>query len=163
MLTWRLSNTLDAGFCIEALLEALRKGRPDIFNTDQGTQFTSEAFTRLLQKHRVRISIDGKGGYNDNLFIERLWRTVKCEEVYLNVYQDGRDARIGLGNYIRLYNTERPHHALGYRTPAEVFNLISVEATNGSMVESLTPDSLGIAGPTSGLATMMKNHLGKLI
>ena len=114
VLSWRLSNTLDTGFCVEALEEAFKKGKPDIFNTDQGSQFTSEAFTGLLQQHGVKISMDGKGSYNDNLFIERLWRSVKYEEVYLKAYQDGRDARIGLGNYFRFYNTERPHQALGY-------------------------------------------------
>ena len=146
VLSWCLSNTLDAGFCIEALLEALTKGRPEIFNTDQGSQFTSEAFTGLLQRHGVRISMDGKGSYNDNLFIERLWRSVKYEEVYLKAYQDGRDARIGLGNYFRFYNTERPHQALGYRTPAEVFTSTPVDPTNGGMIKSLTPDPLRIAG-----------------
>ncbi|MFH1638827.1 MAG: integrase core domain-containing protein, partial [Chloroflexota bacterium] len=147
VLSWRLSNTLDAGFCVEALEEALRKGKPDIFNTDQGAQFTSEAFTGLLEQHGVRISMDGKGSYNDNLFIERLWRTVKYEEVYLKAYQDGRDARISLGNYFRFYNTERPHQSHGYRTPAEVYCTTMVEATNGSVVESLTSDPLRIAGP----------------
>jgi putative transposase len=129
--SWRLSNTLDADFCVEALEEALSQGRPEIFNTDQGAQFTSEAFTGLLEQYGVRISMDGKGSYNDNLFIERLWRTVKYEEVYLKAYQDGREARIGIGNYFRFYNTERPHQALGYRTPAEVYTAIQVEATNG--------------------------------
>ena len=155
VLSWRLSNTLDADFCIEALEEALTKGKPDIFNTDQGTQFTSEAFTGLLQQHGVRISMDGKGSYNDNLFIERLWRSVKYEEVYLKAYQDGREARIGLGNYFRFYNTERPHQALGYRTPAEVYSVIQVEPTNGGMVESLTSDPLGIAGPNLNIAPIL--------
>ena len=155
VLSWRLSNTLDAGFCVEALEEALKKGRPDIFNTDQGAQFTSEAFTGLLQQHGVRISMDGKGSYNDNLFIERLWRSVKYEEVYLKAYQDGREARIGLGNYFRFYNTERPHQALGYRTPAEVYSVIQVEPTNGGMVESLTSDPLGIAGPNLNSAPIL--------
>jgi len=156
VLSWRLSNTLDAGFCVEALEEALRKGGPDIFNTDQGSQFTSEAFTGLLENHGVRISMDGKGSYNDNLFIERLWRTVKYEEVYLRAYQDGRDARIGLGNYFRFYNTERPHQTLGYRTPAEVFTLIPtpVATTEGGMVESLAPDPLRIAGPDLNIAPL---------
>jgi len=143
VLSWRLSNTLDAGFCVEALEEALQKGKPEIFNTDQGAQFTSEAFTGLLEQHGVRISMDGKGSYNDNLFIERLWRTVKYEEVYLKAYQDGRDARISLGNYFRFYNTERPHQTLGYRTPAEVFASIPLENTHGGMVESLTSNTLG--------------------
>ena len=134
---------------------ALRKGRPDIFNTDQGAQFTGESFTGLPKQHGVKISMDGKGSYNDNLFIERLWRTVKYEEVYLKAYQDGRDARIGLGNYFRFYNTERPHQTHGYRTPAEVFSSTPVEATNGDVVESLTLDPLRIAGPTLNKAPIL--------
>ena len=155
VLSWRLSNTLDAGFCVDALEGALRKGRPDICNTDQGAQFTSEAFTGLLEQHRIRISMDGKGSYNDNLFIERLWRTVKYEEVYLKAYQDGRDARASLGDYFRFYNTERPHQALGYQTPAEVFNLMPVEVTNGGMVESLTSNTLRTAGPALNIAPIL--------
>jgi len=139
VLSWRLSNTLDAGFCVEALEGALKKGKPDIFNTDQGAQFTSEAFTGLLEQHGVKVSMDGKGSYNDNLFIERLWRTVKYEEVYLKAYQDGREAKIGLGNYFRFYNTERPHQTHGYRTPTEVYTSTPVEPTSRGMVESLTP------------------------
>jgi len=155
VLSWKLSNTLDADFCVEALEEALKKGQPEIFNTDQGAQFTSEAFTGLLKQHGIRISMDGKGSYNDNLFIERLWRTVKYEEVYLKAYQDGRDARIGLGNYFRFYNTERPHQTHGYRTPAEVYTTIQVETTNGCMVESLPLDPLRIAGPTLNIAPIL--------
>ena len=155
MLSWQLSNTLEAGFCVDALEEALKKGRPEIFNTDQGSQFTGEAFTGLLEQHGIRVSMDGKGSYNDNLFIERLWRTVKYEEVYLKAYQDGREARIGLGNYFRFYNTERPHQALGYRTPAEVFTSISMESTEGGMVESLTTDPLRIAGPALSIAPIL--------
>jgi putative transposase len=143
VLAWRLSNSLDADFCVEALEEALRKGRPDVFNTDQGAQFTGKAFTGLLEQHGVQISMDGKGSYRDNLFIERLWRTVKYEEVYLKAYQDGRDARIGIGDYFRFYNTKRPHQALGYRTPAEVFipsavegfTSIPFEVTEGGMID----------------------------
>jgi len=155
VLSWKLSNTLDTGFCVEALEEALKKGKPEIFNTDQGSQFTGEAFTGLLKQHGIRISMDGKGSYNDNLFIERLWRTVKYEEVYLKAYQDGRDARIGLGNYFRFYNTERPHQTHGYRTPAEVYTTTTVEPTNGSMVESLTPDPLRIAGSDLNIAPIL--------
>lgn len=155
VLSWRLSNTLDIGFCVEALEEALRKGKPEIFNTDQGAQFTGVAFTDLIEQHRVRISMDGKGSYNDNLFIERLWRTVKYEEVYLKTYQDGRDARSGLGNYFHFYNTERPHQSLGYRTPAEVFASIPVEATNVDMIESLTPEPLEIAEPNLNIASVL--------
>jgi putative transposase len=155
VLSWRLSNTMDAAFCVEALEEALKKGRPDIFNTDQGTQFTSEAFTGLLHQHGVRVSMDGKGSYNDNLFIERLWRTVKYEEVYIKAYQNGRDARVGIGDYFRFYNTERPHQALGYRTPSEVFTSIPVAATIEGMVESLTPDPLRIAEPNLNIAFIL--------
>ena len=155
VLSWRLSNTLDASFCAEALEEALRKGKPEIFNTDQGAQFTGEAFTGLLEQHEVRISMDGKGRYSDNLFIERLWRTVKYEEVYLKAYQDGRDARIGLGSYFSFYNTERPHQALSYRTPAEVFTSIPVEATNGDVLKSLTPDPVRIAEPNLNIAPIL--------
>jgi len=137
VLAWRLSNSLDADFCIDALEEALRKGRPDIFNTDQGSQFTDDGFSGLLERHRVRISMDGKGRYTDNLFIERLWRTVKYEEVYLKAYKDGRDARAGIREYFNFYNTERPHQALGYRTPAEVFASVPVQTNHGGVVESL--------------------------
>jgi putative transposase len=160
VLSWRLSNTLDAGFCVEALEEALRKGRPEIFNTDQGAQFTSESFIGLLERYGIRISMDGKGRYSDNLFIERLWRTVKYEEVYLKAYQDGRDARIGISDYFRFYNTERHHQALGYRTPTEVFTSSLVAATHGGMVESLTPDTrvtdpLRTAGPSLNIAPIL--------
>jgi len=155
VLSWRLSNTLDTGFCVDALQEALKKGKPEIFNTDQGAQFTSEAFTGILRQHGVRISMDGKGSYNDNLFIERLWRSVKYEEVYLKAYQDGRDAKAGIGNYFRFYNTERPHQALGYRTPAEVFNTTPVETTSAGMIESLTPDPLRIAEPNLNIAPIL--------
>ena len=155
VLSWRLSNTLEVGFCAEALKEALRKGQPDIFNTDQGAQFTSEAFTGLLEQHGVKVSMDGKGSYNDNLFIERLWRTVKYEEVYLKAYQDGTEARISLGNYFRFYNTERPHQTHSYRTPAEVYTSTLVESTSRGMVESLTSDPLRIAGPNLNIAPIL--------
>jgi putative transposase len=146
VLSWRLSNTLDAGFCVEALEEALRKGKPDIFNTDQGAQFTSEAFTSLLEQLGVKISMDGKGSYNDNLFIERLWRTVKYEEVYLKAYQDGRDARTSLSSYFHFYNAERPHQALGYQSPGKIFNSIKVEATTRCMLKSFILYPSRIAG-----------------
>ena len=146
VISWRLSNTLDADFCVEALEEALRRGQPDIFNTDQGSQFTSEAFTSLLKQHGVRISMDGKGRYRDNIFVERLWRRVKYGEVYLKAYQHGREARIGIREYFRFYNTERPHQALGYRTPAEAFSSRPMEATNGDGIEFLSLDTLRTAG-----------------
>ena len=145
VISWCLSNTLDADFCITTLEEALGKGTPEIFNTDQGSQFTGEAFTALLKEHNVRISMDGKGSYNDNLFIERLWRTVKYEEVYLKAYQDGREARISLGEYFRFYNTSRPHQSLGYQTPVEVY---AGAMENGGMVvvKSSVTKPAGMAG-----------------
>jgi putative transposase len=155
VLSWRLSNTLEADFCVEALEEALEKGRPDIFNTDQGAQFTSEAFIGLLEQRDIKVSMDGKGSYKDNLFIERLWRSVKYEEVYLKAYQDGRDARISLGNYFRFYNSERPHQSHGYWTPAEIYCTTTVETINGGMVESLTPDPLRIARPDLNIAPIL--------
>ena len=122
VLSWRLSNTLEAGFCAEALMEALDRERPEVFNTDQGSQFTSQEFTQVLQDRGVKISMDGKGRYADNIFVERLWRTVKYEEVYLKAYASAGEARRELGAYFRFYNDQRPHQALGYRTPGEVFS-----------------------------------------
>jgi len=121
VLAWRLSNTLDVDFCLEALEEALSKGRPEIFNTDQGSQFTSEAFTGRLLAQGIQVSMDGKGRCMDNVFVERLWRSIKYEEVYLKAYQNGSEARRGIGAYLAFYNKERPHQALGYRTPGQVF------------------------------------------
>ena len=122
VVAFRLSNTLEADFCVEALQEALTQGRPQVFNPDQGSQFTSGEFIQTLQEHRVKISMDGKGRYLDNIFVERLWRTVKYEEVYLKAYANASEARRELGAYCRFYNNQRPHQALGYRTPAEVFH-----------------------------------------
>jgi len=120
VLAWRLSNTLDVHFCLDALEEALSKGTPEIFNTDQGSQFTSEGFTGMLLQRGIQVSMDGKGRCMDNVFVERLWRSVKYEEVYLNAYQDVPEARVSIGAYMRFYNEERPHQALEYRTPREV-------------------------------------------
>ncbi len=122
VLSWRLSNTMDASFCVSALEEALvRFGRPEIFNTDQGSQFTSAAFTGTLAAAGVKISMDGRGRWMDNVFIERLWRSLKYEDVYLKGYADGREARAGIGAWIAFYNTRRPHQALGNRMPMAVW------------------------------------------
>lgn len=121
VLSWELSNTLDASFCVSALERALRRSTPEIFNSDQGAQFTSEAFTGLLKEAGVRISMDGRGRAFDNIFFERLWRTVKYEEVYLKDYRSMAEARENLRQYFRFYNTQRPHQSLAYRTPAEVY------------------------------------------
>ena len=122
VLAWRLSNTLDVGFCLEALEEALKGRRPGIFNSDQGVQFTSRDFTERLERDAIPISMDGRGRAFDNIFIERLWRSVKYEEVYLNDYDGVLEAQRGLGRYFRFYNLERPHQALGYQTPATVYS-----------------------------------------
>ena len=122
VLSWRLSNTMTADFCVEALEEALsRYGTPDIFNTDQGSQFTSSAFTDVLKASGVAISMDGKGRWMDNVFIERLWRSVKYEEVYLRAYDTVAHARAGLDRYFAFYNARRTHQALDRRTPDEVY------------------------------------------
>jgi putative transposase len=122
VLAWRLSNTLGADFCVEALEEALlRYGRPEIFNTDQGSQFTSEDLTGVLKAHEIMISMDGKGRCMDNIFVERLWRSLKYEEVYLNAYASGAEARTGLGAWLSFYNEERLHQSLGYRTPRQIY------------------------------------------
>ena len=122
VLAGRLSNTLDAGFCVEALDEALtRHGQPEIFNTDQGSQFTGFAFTGRLQAAGVRISMDGRGRCMDNIFIERLWRSLKYEAVYLHDLADGFEARLLIDEWIGFYNTERPHSALDGKTPAEAY------------------------------------------
>ncbi len=122
VLSWRLSNTMDAGFCVEALAEALAQyGRPEIFNTDQGSQFTSLDFTGTIENAGIAISMDGRGRCMDNIFIERLWRSLKYEAVYLHELTDGFVARRVIGEWIDFYNTERPHSALAGRTPAEVY------------------------------------------
>jgi len=121
VLSWELSNTLDAGFCVDALEGALRISRPEIFNSDQGCQYTSEAFTGRLREAGIRISMDGRGRVFDNIFVERLWRTVKYEEVYLKDYASVAEARENLARYFPFYNTQRPHQALKWRTPAEVY------------------------------------------
>ena len=121
VLSWRLSNTLTGDFCVEALDAALSRSRPEIFNTDQGAQFTATAFTSRLEKSGVAISMDGRGRALDNVFVERLWRTVKYEEVCLRDYADGWQAEKSLRKYFDFYRDERPHQALGYRTPSEVY------------------------------------------
>ena len=122
VLAWRLSNTMTADFCVDALEEAIaRFGAPEIFNTDQGSQFTSDDWIKVLKQSNVAISMDGKGRWIDNVFIERLWRSVKYEEVYLHAYDNGSEARAGLTKYFSFYNTRRSHQGLDYRTPDEVY------------------------------------------
>jgi len=121
VLSWALSVTMEVGFCMEALQRALRRGRPEIFNSDQGSQFTSDQFTGALKARGIAISMDGRGRCFDNIFIERLWRSLKHEEVYLRDYTMMPEARDGIGNWFRFYNHERLHQSLGYRTPAKLY------------------------------------------
>ena len=132
VLAWRLSNTMDVSFCISALEEALaRFGKPEIFNTDQGSQFTSIAFTGTLAAAGILISMDGRGRWMDNVFIERLWRSLKYEDIYLKGYADGREAKTGIGEWIAFYNTRRPHQALANRAPMAVWR----EGVTGALGE----------------------------
>jgi putative transposase len=128
VLAWETSNTLDTTFCLAALEAAMQQGQPDIFNTDQGCQFTSKNFTGALKSRKVQISMDGRGRALDNVFIERLWRSVKYEEVYLKDYVEVVDAVTGIDAYLGFYNHERPHQSLGYKTPWQVHHGLAVEA-----------------------------------
>jgi putative transposase len=161
VLAWRLSNTMETGFCLEALEAALSQGKPEIFNTDQGSQFTSDAFTGMLLEAGVRISMDGKGRYTDNVFVERLWRSLKYEEVYLRAYTGGKEARAGIGKYFDFYNSERPHQALSYRIPAEVFRNGKEAANPVDLVESWGPSRLAepteTVGPALNSAFLLSN------
>jgi putative transposase len=122
VLSFRVSNAMSTDFCVEALEEALtRYGTPGIFNTDQGSQFTAEDFTQLLEARSVRVSMDGKGRWIDNVFVERLWRSVKYEDIYLHAYETVRDVKVALASYFSFYNAGRPHQSLGYRTPDEAY------------------------------------------
>lgn len=131
VLSWRLSNTLDGGFCLEALDEALSRGKPEIFNTDQGSQFTSREYTGRLEDAGVAVSRDGRGRALDNVFVERLWRSVKYEDIYLNDYEQTKELETGLTTYFRFYDEDRPHQSLDYRTPGEVYRAGTRGATKG--------------------------------
>jgi putative transposase len=132
VLSWRLSNTLDVGFCLEALDEALSGGRPEVFNTDQGSQFTSREYTGRLEGAGVAVSRDGRGRAIDNVFVERLWRSVKYEDIYIKNYEHVIDLESGLTAYFRFYDEERPHQSLDYRTPGEVYRAGAIGRRNGA-------------------------------
>lgn len=122
VLAWQVSNTLDDAFCVDALQRAItRYGPPEIFNADRGSQFTGTAFTGVLEDYEITISMDGRGRWMDNVFIQRLWRTVKYEEVYLKAHDSGREARVGLTDYLALYNAKRHHQSLGRATPDRAY------------------------------------------
>jgi putative transposase len=142
ILSWKLSNTMDVGFCIEALKEALEYGTPEVFNSDQGSQFTSLEFTKILEENEIQISMDGKGRCYDNIFIERLWRSVKYEEVYLKKYENGQEAHRGLKEYLLFYNEKRPHQSLGGQTPYEkYYKKEKLREKNGRCILDLRKDS----------------------
>ena len=137
VIAWRLSNTLTDDFCVECLQDALQYGRPEIFNTDQGSQFTSEAFTKVLLDSKIAISMDGRGRCLDNIFVERLWRTVKYQNVYIKGYQNIPEAQAGLHEYFDFYNMERRHQALSYKTPWGVFSGLEKIEVKGAPVRTV--------------------------
>jgi putative transposase len=147
VISWSLSITLDADFCVDMLKESLATARPEIFNSDQGVQFTSEAFTGVLEDNGVRISMDGRGRAFDNIFVERLWRSVKYEEVYLKDYSGVRDARDSLRRYFSFYNNDRLHQSLGYNTPSEVYYGEKAKHTSLTSGRQLIPTSLPLNEP----------------
>lgn len=158
VLSWRISNSMDASFCVDCLEEALRQyGKPEIFNSDQGSQFTSNAFTGVLKRERIAISMDGRGRALDNIFVERLWRSVKHEDVYLKGYGTMGDLTLGLAQYFAFYNSERPHQSLGNRTPQEVY--VSGQGGGAKIVDKFggareeSPAPLRCAGDSSRTET----------
>jgi len=160
VIAWEISNTLDGQFCLDCLHQATKSGLPEIFNTDQGAQFTANAFVSTLEKAGVRISMDGRGRAYDNIFIERLWRTVKYEDIYLRDYANGLELRSGLGRYFRYYNSERPHQSLQYRTPvefaAEARSGLSRSGNSGAGKEKAEPTKpcLTVYSPTTALGSL---------
>jgi hypothetical protein len=153
VLAWRLSNTLGADFCVEALEEALcRYGRPEIFNTDQGSQFTSDDFTGTLKRYGITISMDGKGRCMDNIFVERLWRSLKYEEVCLHAYASVAEAKAGIGAWLAFYNEERQHQSLGYRTPRQIYE-------DGLWICGRSAAPTGCASPASRASSKSREML----
>ena len=147
VLAWRVSITMEADFCVEALQDALaRYGKPEIFNTDQGVQFTSADFVAVLESRGIRISMDGKGRFLDNIFIERLWRSLKYEEVFIKAYGSVMEARRGIGGWLSFYDEERPHQALGYRTPRGVFDGEACEAVDSASAMAGCGVAAGLTG-----------------
>jgi putative transposase len=160
VIAWEISNTLDGQFCLDCLYQAIKSSPPEIFNTDQGSQYTVNAFVSTLEQAGARISMDGRGRAHGNIFIERLWRTVKYEDIYLRDYANGLKLRSGLGRYFRYYNFERPHQSLGYKTPvefaAEARLGLSLSGDSGVAKEKAEPDQpcLTVYPPTSALGSL---------
>lgn len=139
VVSWILSNTLDSTFCVEMLEKALKYAKPEIFNSDQGTQFTCEDFTGLLKKHQIKISMDSRGRAYDNIFVERLWRTVKYEEIYLKEYNNVREVKENLQRYFNFYNNDRPHQSLGYKTPQKIYHCANNQSFAGGKQLTASP------------------------
>lgn len=156
VLSWKLSNTLDSLFCADALKEALEQGKPTIFNTDQGVQYTSKEFTTLLIDENIQISMDGKGRALDNVFVERLWRTVKYEHIYLHEYETMRELRLGLEKFFSYYNNERLHQSLGYLTPQEVHQKIDMD-------RHLTMSALRLRQPKESSCDSLRREHSEII
>jgi len=165
VLAWEVSTTLDASFCVDALKRALSLGTPEIFNSDQGSQFTSEAFTGVLRQAEIAISMDGRGRVYDNIFVERLWRSVKYEEAYLHDYQTVAEAVSGLGRYFEFYNRQRPHQAFDGLTPAEMYGLArppwpaADNGKEGDAARSAAASSLALRAHSEAAAEGDRNHL----
>jgi putative transposase len=163
VLSWMLSGNLDADFCVWALEEALRSRRPEVFNTDQGCQFTSDAFTGILASREITISMDGRGRVFDNIFSERLWRAVKYEEVYLKDYADPREAREGLRGYFRFYNEQRLHQALQYRTPAEVYGGRRGGTRTGAATRTVAGTPVALRAPSVPATVLPGDYLNRRV
>jgi putative transposase len=162
VLSWSLSNTMDADFCVETLKDALRYGTPEIFNTDQGSQFTSEDFVGTLLSNGIQVSMDGRGRWVDNVFVERLWRSLKYEEVYLHGYEHAQEARYSIGRWFDFYNTQRPHQALKYQKPIQVHNkgLLAQAASTGTTAPVLimpSPERSDISNDVVALNVVSSN------
>ena len=160
VVAWEISNTLDGQFCLDCLHQAMKSGLPEVFNTDQGAQFTANAFVSTLEETGVKISMDGRGRAHDNIFIERLWRSVKYEDIYLRDYANGHELKFGLGRYFRYYNFERPHQSLGYKTPVEFAAAaclgLALSGDSGAGKDKAEPSQpcLTVYPPTSALGSL---------
>jgi putative transposase len=165
VLSWELSNSLDTTFCVEALKSALTLSRPEIFNTDQGSQFTAEDFQKPLKEAGIRISMDGRGRWMDNVFVERLWRSIKYEEVYLHAYESIKEARTSIGRWFNFYNYQRPHQSLDYKTPYEIYESGSQSRLVRIATEAalLTTPQPGISLIESGAPLMVPSGTNSII
>jgi putative transposase len=158
IVSWRLSNSMDTSFCLEALEDALQIGTPQIFNTDQGSQFTSDDFTDAVKSAGALVSMDGRGRYLDNIFVERFWRSLKYEEVYLKAYETIKEARAAIADWINFYNFERPHQSLEYSTPWEIYQQSKIKQQITSIqIDTMTPAVVSIKTEDDRALTPLTN------